>query len=590
MGTRSMVTHRFRLKLIEQACGLFANQRDNVIKVAINPQRRGPVESAFTEFAVLLAISAALGAIAVQLRQPLLLSYIVVGILVGPALLGWTTTHHQIELLAELGVTLLLFVVGLKLDIGLVRHLGPVALATGIGQLVFTSIFGFLLCLAMGMDTVKSVYVAIALTFSSTIIVVKLLSDKREIDSLHGRIAMGFLIVQDVAVVIAMMLMGSLRGEEGNVISIVGSVALRLTLALAAIVLLMRYVLPRVTALLARSQELLLIFAIAWGTALAAGGELLGFSKEVGAFLAGFSLASTIYREAIGARLASLRDFLLLFFFVALGSKLDFASLGDELWPAVVLSLFVLIGNPLIVMAIMGWMGYRARTGLLAGLTVAQISEFSIVFIAMGITLGHVGVNALGLVTLVGVVTITISTYMIIYSHHLHQALARWLPLFERRDPFRESAAAGEDLPIAQADMIVFGLGRYGSRLADHLHRHQVRVLCVDFDPEVVRSLHQQGVPARFGDAGDPEFLESLPLGGARWIISTLPQVDLNVALLGALRELGYRGNTAVSAHLDADGHRLEAAGASRVIYPFRDAADFAAEQIETGIISGRPS
>lgn len=549
------------------------------------------METVFTEFAALLAISAALGVVAVKFRQPLLLAYIVVGILVGPAVLGWTTSHHQVELLAELGVTLLLFVVGLKLDMTLIRHLGPVALATGLGQLAFTSIFGFLLCIAMGMDTVKSIYVAIALTFSSTIIVVKLLSDKREIDSLHGRIAMGFLIVQDIAVVIAMMLMGSLRGEEGNVAAIAGSVALRLAVAIGLVILLMRYVLPRLTRLLAGSQELLLIFAIAWGTALAATGEFFGFSKEVGAFLAGFSLASTVYRESIGARLSSLRDFLLLFFFVALGAKLDFASLGGELWPAVVLSLFVLVGNPLIVMAIMGWMGYRARTGFLAGLTVAQISEFSIVFIAMGITLGHIGVDALGLVTLVGLVTITLSTYMIIYSHGLHLAVARWLPLFERRDPFREHAAVGADSPAGAADVIIFGLGRYGSRLMEHLRSNGVEVLCVDFDPEVVRTLHQRGLPARFGDAGDPEFLETLPLRGARWIVSTLPQTAVNITLLGGLREHGFRGAAAIAAHHDADGRRLQAAGAARVLYPFRDAADFAAEQIELAINNpGQPS
>jgi len=187
---------------------------------------------------------------------------------------------------------------------------------------------------------------------------------------------------------------------------------------------LMRWVLPMVVALMARSQELLLIFAIAWGVALAALGEWAGFSKEAGAFLAGFSLASTPYREAMNARLTGIRDFLLLFFFIDLGSKLDFSTLGAEIVPAIVLSLFVLIGNPLIVLAIMGYMGYRRRTGFLAGLTVAQISEFSIVFIAMGISLGHVGVSALGLTTLVGVATITVSTYMILNSQWLYERLS----------------------------------------------------------------------------------------------------------------------------------------------------------------------
>lgn len=176
---------------------------------------------------------------------------------------------------------------------------------------------------------------------------------------------------------------------------------------------------------MARSQELLLVFAVAWGVALAALGKWAGFSQEDGAFLAGFTLASTPYREAINARLTGLRDFLLLFFFIDLGAKLDFSTLGGEAASAMVLSLFVLIGSPLIVMAIMGYLGYRKRTSSLAGLTMAQISEFSIVFVAMGISLGHIGVEALGLTTLVGLVTITVSPYMILNSQPLYARLAR---------------------------------------------------------------------------------------------------------------------------------------------------------------------
>ncbi|MDP2172021.1 MAG: cation:proton antiporter, partial [Rhodocyclaceae bacterium] len=399
----------------------------------------------FGEFALLLMMSAAAGAVSLWLRQPVLIAYIVIGIAAGPALLGVVTAHDQIDLLAQVGVTVLLFVVGLKLDLQHIRHIGPVALATGLGQLAFTIVIGFLLILAMGRGWVEALYVAVALTFSSTIIIVKLLSDKREIDSLHGRIAVGFLIVQDLAVVIAMMVMSALRGEggdsgEGALLPLVGSLALRIGVALVGMYLLMRYVLPKVVDRMAQSQELLLIFAIAWGTSLAALGEWAGFSKEAGAFLAGFSLASTHYRDAINARLTGIRDFLLLFFFIDLGAKLDFSTLGGEVWPAIALSLFVLIGNPLIVMAIMGWMGYRKRTGFMAGLTVAQISEFSIIFVAMGIGLGHVGQDALGLTTLVGLITITLSTYMILYAQPLFARLSPWLGPFERHIPHRENA------------------------------------------------------------------------------------------------------------------------------------------------------
>lgn len=538
----------------------------------------------FSEFALLLLMSSAAGAFFLWLRQPVLIAYIVIGIVAGPAVLGVVSAHDQIDLLAQIGVAVLLFVVGLKLDLQHIRHIGPVALATGLGQLTFTIIIGFLIILAMGKGWMEAVYVAVALTFSSTIIIVKLLSDKREIDALHGRIAVGFLIVQDLAVIVAMMVMSALRGDgaEASLLEFSGSLALRVGIAGLGLYLLMRYILPRLVYRMAQSQELLLIFAIAWGTGLAALGEWAGFSKEAGAFLAGFSLASTHYRDAINARLTGIRDFLLLFFFIDLGSRLDFSSLGGEIWPALVLSLFVLIGNPLIVMAIMGYMGYRKRTGFLCGLTVAQISEFSIIFVAMGISLGHIDNSALGLTTLVGLITIAMSTYMILYSHPLYEKMSPWLGMFERKRPHRELAAASGHHDLQEADVIVFGLGRYGSRLALGLKAAGLRVLGVEFDPEVARSLRKQGLSVRYGDGIAGEFLESLPLKNTRWIVSTLPDIYSNRDLMRGLRELHFKGEMAVVAREEFDGAALKRFGAPTILYPMRNAVDYAVETITT--------
>jgi len=539
--------------------------------------------NAFGEFALLLLVCAVAGAVFVRLRQPVLIAYIVVGIAVGPAGFSLVTAHDQVDLLAEIGVAVLLFVVGLKLDLQHLRHIGPVALATGLGQLAFTIMFGFLIVLGLGKGLMESLYVAVALTFSSTIIIVKLLSDKRELDSLHGRIAVGFLIVQDLAVVIAMMTMSALRGTGGEAASLTEvllSLGWRIAAAAAAMALLMRYILPVLVSSMARSQELLLVFAIAWGVALAALGEWAGFSKEAGAFLAGFSLASTPYRDAMNARLTGIRDFLLLFFFIDLGAKLELSTLGAEIGPAVALSLFVLIGNPLIVMAIMGWMGYRKRTGFLAGLTVAQISEFSIVFVAMGITLGHVGVEALGLTTLVGLVTITVSTYLILYSQPLYERLAPWLRPLERRHPFRELAVENTPTSAPPAEVIVFGLGRYGGRLLTQLRSAGVSAIGVDFDPETVRQLRVSSIPVHFGDGEDPDFLESLPLTGARLVVTTFPQWESNRALLHALTAAGYRGRLAAAVRDAAHGRALAEAGVRHLINPFDDAADRAAQTL----------
>lgn len=538
----------------------------------------------FFEIALLLLIAALVGALFVRLRQPVLIAYIVVGIAVGPAGFGVVHAHDQIDLLAQIGVTVLLFVVGLKLDLRHVRQIGPVALATGLGQLSFTIAFGFLLVLALGKSTMEAVYISVALTFSSTIIIVKLLSDKRELDSLHGRIAVGFLIVQDIAVVLAMMAMSALRDPvdagAGSLAGVLLSLGLRLVGAAVLMFALMRYVISPLVSTMARSQELLLVFALAWGVALAALGEWAGFSKEAGAFLAGFTLASTPYREAMSARLTGIRDFLLLFFFVDLGAKLELSMLGVELGAALVLSVFVLIGNPLIVMAIMGWMGYRRRTGFLAGLTVAQISEFSIIFVAMGITLGHVGVSTLGLTTLVGLITITLSTYMILYSQVLFERLAPWLRVFERRSPSRELALEQhlkESLPM---EVVVIGVGRYGSRLMHQLRHAGVGVLGVDFDPETLAALRQADFSVRFGDGEDPAFLETLPLADAAWIVSSLPTLDGNLALLHALKNVEFHGQVAAVAREAAHKRQLEAAGMSRVFNPFDDAADHAARSL----------
>jgi Kef-type K+ transport system membrane component KefB len=543
----------------------------------------------FYEIAALLVLAAGVGFLGLMLRQPLIVSFIAVGILAGPSVLDIARSDEQIDLLAELGIAVLLFLVGLKLDFKLVRTLGPVALVTGLGQVLFTTIFGFGIALALGLDARTALYVAVALTFSSTIIIVKLLSDKREIDALHGRIALGFLIVQDLVVVIAMIVLsaigvGEAAGSDGAVTAVLRVLAYGLAM-LAAVILFIRYIADPLVERLSRAPELLVSFAIGWAALLAALGHYLGFGKELGGLLAGVSLASTPFREAIAARLASLRDFLLLFFFIALGASLDLSVLGASVGPAIVLSLFVLIGNPLIVLAIMGAMGYRKRTGFLAGLTVAQISEFSLIFMAMGVSIGHVAEEALGLVTLVGLVTIAASTYMITFSHALYARFEPFLGIFERRG----TGAEPEDGPEGKGphDVILFGLGRYGLGIASALRRDGKRILGVDFSPEAVRHARSLGFDTRFGDATDPEFLAHLPLKDADWLVMAVPEHDTGIThddprhtLLVSARDLGFSGKIAVAAQHEDTAERLARAQADLVLLPYRDAAFAAARMI----------
>ena len=544
----------------------------------------------FYEIAALLVLAAAVGAVGLLLRQPLIVSFIAVGILAGPSVLDIARSDEHIDLLAELGIAVLLFLVGLKLDLKLVRTLGPVALMTGLGQVAFTTIFGFLIGLALGLGVTTSLYVAIALTFSSTIIIVKLLSEKREIDSLHGRIALGFLIVQDVVVVLAMIMLSALGvGAAGDsaltdVLLVFGYGAAMLV----AVGLFVRFLANPLVERLSQAPELLVSFAIGWATLLAAIGYYLGFGKELGGLLAGVSLASTPFREAIAARLASLRDFLLLFFFIALGASLDLSVLGASVAAAILFSLFVLIGNPLIVLAIMGVMGYRKRTGFLAGLTVAQISEFSLIFMAMGVTLGHVTDEALGLVTLVGLITIAASTYMITYSHQLYARVAPYLGMFERK----AAGAMEDDAPATKntCDVVVFGLGRYGLGIAQELRDAGLRVLGVDFNPVAVRHARAQGFDVVFGDVTDPELIAHLPLQNAGWAVSAVPEHhtgvthdDPGLSLVRTLTDLGFEGRVAVTAHTEDTATHMDTLGADLVLLPFRDAASRAAALVLSG-------
>jgi Kef-type K+ transport system membrane component KefB/Trk K+ transport system NAD-binding subunit len=538
-----------------------------------------PLPSAFAEIAAILLVASAVGLVGTWLRQPLIVSLILVGLLVGPAGIGVVTHHEQIELFASVGIALLLFVVGLKLDLQMIRTVGPVAVATGLGQVLFTSILGYGITLALGFDSIASLYIAVALTFSSTIIVVKLLSDKREIDALHGRISVGFLIVQDLCVIVALIVLTSIgSGDAGAGPSRV-QVAVSGVLFVAAVLAAMRWMIPAVTRWMARSLELLVLFGITWAVALSAIAEALGFSREVGAFLAGVSIASTPYRDAIGSRLVTVRDFLLLFFFIDLGSRLDIGLLGASLQPALVLSLFVLVGNPIIVMIIMGAMGYRKRTGFLAGLTVAQISEFSLILGALGVSLGHITPEAMGLITTVGLVTITLSTYLIIYSAPIYARLASVLGVFERRTPYRESGAE-HDQQRTPSDVILFGLGRYGGSIVRHLLRRNRRVTGVDFDPEALARWRAEGLQVFYGDAADPELFEHLPLDGVKWAISTTPDLETNRLLLKQLAHHGYTGRVAIACRSAQDAEALESAGADLLLRPFLDAAEQAADAI----------
>jgi Kef-type K+ transport system membrane component KefB len=526
-------------------------------------------DDVFVQVAAILIVSTVAGAAAIWLRAPLVIAFVVVGLVVGPSVAGLVEPGGELELLAQLGVALLLFVVGLKLDLHVLRRLGPVAVVAGGAQVAITAAGGMALALALGLAPTPAAYVGIGVALSSTIIVVKLLSDRRELDDLHGRLTLGILIVQDLVVVVAIAIVSG--GDTDRAAgSSVGTVLLAAVALVAVLAVLARYVLTPLLHRVARAPDLLVLFAIAWAIALGAAGEQLGLGIEVGAFLAGVSLASTPYRDAVGSRLVTIRDFLLQFFFIDLGSRLELGELADEAGAAAVLAAFVLVVKPAIVMATLGALRYRKRVSLEAGLALAQVSEFSLILAAVGLRVGHIDESTAALLTAVALVTIAVSAYVYPQAGTIADRLGGRLDVIERRVT-RPSDDPGT--ATRRPDVVVLGLGRYGEGIVEGLRERGVAVLGVDFDPVALGRWSDKGVDVLYGDAEDPELPHVLPLPDHGWVVSTLRRVDANLALLHALAHSGYAGDVAVAAHHNADVARLTRAGAAHVLMPYAAAA-----------------
>src|SRR3989338_1385493 len=518
----------------------------------------------FLELGVIVIIATALGLLARLLKQPPLLAYLITGVLLGPSVLNLLASAELLRTLSSIGIAFLLFIVGLNLNARVLKEVGPIALVTGIGQVLFTAVIGYAITRWLGFAPLPALYISVALTFSSTIIIVKLLSDKNDLDTLYGKIALGFLIVQDFIAIAAIILISGMQQAAQPGAALL-STAGKGVLLLAGVYLLYKLLLPRLFSSLARSQELLFLGGISWCFGLALASSWLGFSIEIAAFLAGISLAALPYHYELASRVRPLRDFFLVVFFVVLGAQLLLSSGAPLLWPAVLLSLFVLIGNPLIVFILVALFGYTSRTSFLAGLTVAQISEFSLIVMALGLQAGHVDDAAVSLVGLVGVLTIGLSTYLIIYGDRLYRRFAPLLAPFERRRRRREQH---ETVRNAQHDVILIGSHRMGSSIYQSLRRQRFSTLVVDFNPVLIKALEHQQVPYFYGDASDSETLETLQQFRPKTIISTIPSFDDTVTLLHRFRRARPQPVIFVTASTIDDALALYKQGADYVVLP----------------------
>ncbi len=521
-------------------------------------------ENIFYELSLIIVIATLVAAFARLLKQPLIIGYIFAGIVIGSGLFTISVSEGVIETFADIGVAILLFMVGLNLNPKVIKDVGKVAVITGVGQVIFTSLGGFLIALAMGFSPIASIYIAVALTFSSTIIIMKLISDKGDLETLYGKISIGFLLVQDIIAVFALMIISSLSGG-GDIFTLIITSILKVIALLAVVFYFSLFLLPAFTKRIAKSQEFLLLFSLCWCLALATVFSVFGFSIEIGALLAGITLAASPYRFEINSKMKPLRDFFLVLFFIVLGSQMIFSDITPYIPQIIIFSAFILIGNPIIVMLLMKFLRYTKRTSFKAGLTVAQISEFSLILIALGVRVGHIPTHILSVVTVVGLITITGSTYMILYSDKIYNRISKYLGIFE----YKGKKIDEQKLESSEGyEAILFGYNRIGYDLLESLKGIKKKHLVVDYNPDTINKLTKEGVQCRYGDANDLELLNDLNFRKAKMVISTVPDFETNTLLIKHIRETSKKAIIIVVSLQIDEALQLYGTGADYVLMP----------------------
>jgi Kef-type K+ transport system membrane component KefB/voltage-gated potassium channel Kch len=516
----------------------------------------------FTQISLVIAITAVVAIVMRLLKQPLIVGYILTGIIVGPGFLHLVKAQEAFHSFSDLGIALLLFIIGLGLNMGVIRSLGKVSLLTAGTILLLVGSAGHAASLLMGFNHTTGILIGISLFFSSTIIILKMLSDQKETSRLFGQIAIGVIIMDDIVATIALVVVAAMGSHTEFTALTIPFMAMKVVGLGLLLYVLGAKIMPKVSYLFAKSQELLFLFSIAWGLSVATLFEIAGFSVEVGALLAGISLAGLPYAAEMAAKLKPLRDFFIVIFFITLGEAFTFNSLAQSLVPALILSLVVMIGKPIFVMGSLGLQGYTKFTSFKAAIHLSQISEFSIILIIFAASVGVVNTSIVPIITLVALITIGISTYLMKYSDRLYHKFERQLSLFERKNPHEKKQRE------AYYPIILIGYHKGGYEFVKVFREMRQRYLVIDYDPEVIDHLDDRGIRHAYGDATDEEFLVEINAARASLIVSTLEDVHVNRLVLAYLRRHNPKASFICHAKTYKDASELYEHGASYVSIP----------------------
>jgi Kef-type K+ transport system membrane component KefB/Trk K+ transport system NAD-binding subunit len=515
--------------------------------------------------------AAALALLARRIGQPLILGYILGGVLLGSHFgLGIVRDEAAIDLIAEIGLILLLFIIGLEINVREVARAGRVIIVTGLLQ--------FPLCVALAWPLLGSLtpdvegrfdrlYLAVALSLSSTLIAVKLLSDKFELSTFGGRITLGILVFQDLWAIVFLALQPSLDALGPG--PLVRSAAAGLGLVGAAGVL-SRYVLPALFRSIARSPELMLVTSMAWCFLVSGAAGWLGLSTAMGALVAGMVIAAFPYGTEVIARLSGVRDFFITLFFVALGLKIPQPSVRLVVL-AVALAAFVVASRLITVVPLLKLLGLDTRTSGVVAMNLGQVSEFSLVIMALGVEHAHVSESAESLVLYTLLLTSVVSTYAIIFNHSLASRLARALEWAGLR---RWRASPERKPPETSREVFLLGVAREGIAFLENLEREasglKAHIVALDFNPETLERLIAQGFECHYGDISNTETLRHAGLERAAVVVSSISDWMLkgtsNARILRQTRVLAPSAQIIVAADTAEGARQLYAEGADYVL------------------------
>ncbi|HUT66983.1 MAG TPA: cation:proton antiporter [Dehalococcoidales bacterium] len=522
------------------------------------------------ELLIVLVTAIVGGMLARWLRLPVILGYLAGGIAVGPFGLGWVHDTETISSLAEIGVILLLFAIGLEFSLKDLLRMGKIAVIGGIAQILLTAAVGFGLGRVVGLSMTGAVFFGFIIALSSTMVVLKLLMDRGEIDTVHGRIMLGILLVQDLSVVPIMVIMPAVGGEAGQLLVSLG-IALAKAVGFIGVMLVLGYwglpwLLKRVAG--QRSRELFLLTVIVIGFGAAFGTVKLELSPAFGAFTAGLLISQSGFARQAFADIVPLRDAFGALFFVSLGMLANLHFIGENVTTVAIVVVVIILVKFIICSAITRIFGYGHKTVLMVGTGLIQIGEFSFIIAMMGVGLGLLSERLYSLTIASAIITMLLTPFAMSLNSFIYRRLSQ-------REWFARQLTGGADPEFHVQSLelsrhaVICGYGDIGSRVAGVLEKQKFSYLVIELDPTIISKLRAQGIPCIYGDASNPEILAHASLDKARVLICTIPDyVAEELTARNALR-VNPKLDIVARVHRDSDVELLKGVGVTEIVLPF---------------------